>query len=415
MKYKIVLGTIGMLIAPAVLGQNITSPYSVLGIGDIDTKDAGRYFFAGSSSLARRDPGTYNFSNPASLSGLSYKTILMDVAMRGKVSKFLLPGEDTTSSPTRDLTIKRISLAFKVGERTGMAFGLRSYSSVNYLYRDNLAILDGNTAYTKYIEGNGGINQVYFSMGRALSKNFSAGITTALLFGALQRTTNYVSTDIELDIAKEERDLYTGAFFTGGLQYQSYGNTWKHQIGITGTITTGLKGQLTTTYYDAGYLIKKTLEDDREFKLPLSAGIGYSAIRKDKIVISAEVRYDHWKRQQVNYNRSYTAPAVRLSGGMEFLFKNPRSNNPSDRPYIGFGLTAENSYLRIRNSKLWDHSVTFGGGFSLTRNFSAYTGIELGEKGRSSLSQIKEKYTQFVLGIHIKDIWLGTKKFGRFD
>jgi hypothetical protein len=34
--------------------QNVTSPYSILGIGDVDTRDYGRFFGSGSASLARR-------------------------------------------------------------------------------------------------------------------------------------------------------------------------------------------------------------------------------------------------------------------------------------------------------------------------------------------------------------------------
>lgn len=44
--------------------QNVSSPYSVLGIGDYDTKDYGRYFATGNASISRRDADSYNFSNP---------------------------------------------------------------------------------------------------------------------------------------------------------------------------------------------------------------------------------------------------------------------------------------------------------------------------------------------------------------
>src|ERR1700761_2762784 len=103
-----------MLASVEVKSQNVTSPYSILGIGDIDTKDYGRDFITGSTSLARRDPFSYYFSNPASLTALPYKMMNFDIGMRGRVSTFNDPLTDSTTAASKDFAIKRITMAFKI-------------------------------------------------------------------------------------------------------------------------------------------------------------------------------------------------------------------------------------------------------------------------------------------------------------
>ncbi|MBL7725205.1 MAG: hypothetical protein JNK27_13725 [Chitinophagaceae bacterium] len=396
--------------------QNVTSPYSILGIGDIDNKDYGRYFISGNTAIARRDESSYNYANPASLSSLPLKTIHFDIVLRGRNSSFLIPGEDTSTSITKDFTVKRVALIFKLTQKTGIAVGLKQYSSVNYKFRNNEQILDGNTNYTKYVDGNGGINNVYLSAGTTAGKHFSAGLTASWLFGSLQRTTQYYSSAISLDIQKQENDFYNGLQLSGGIQYYSLpGKRWKHIIGITGSITTGLKGQLTSTYSEGDVVLNKEITDNREFKLPVSVGFGYSASKNNKLTISVEGNYYHWKYQKIDYKNSYTSPSLKVSAGIDYSFKQKIWQGVIEKSFVGMGISAENSYIRINGQKLWDYSLSFGGGINPLRSVSLYSGVELGIKGQKGTGQIKETYTQYVLGITIKDIWIGTKKYGRYN
>jgi hypothetical protein len=395
--------------------QNVTSPYSILGIGDIDTKDFGRYFSSGNASLARRDAGWYNFSNPASLTSLTFKTVLFDMAMRGRTSTFSSADVDTATSVTKDFIVKRVTMAFKVDKKMGIAFGLRPYSSVNYKFQHDQVILDGNTSYMKSIEGNGGINQVYFSSGLALKKRLSAGFTASWLFGSLQKTTTYSGSSISLNITKLESRSYYGGLFQGGLQYYSLpGKTWKHQLGVTGSVSTGLSGELKTEYTEDEVSIKTNTETVRRFKLPLSVGIGYSAVRDDKLTLSIEGNYYNWSYQKVDYANSYTYPAFRFSAGMDYAFKKKVSDFIFDRGYVSWGINIENSYLRLNKNKLWDYSFSLGGGIYITRQISLFTGLEVGKKGNKALEQIKENYSQYILGVTLKDLWLG-KRFKKYD
>ncbi|MET0636898.1 MAG: hypothetical protein ABWZ25_12785 [Chitinophagaceae bacterium] len=403
---------VSVIASAQLTAQNVTSPYSILGIGDIETKNAGRYFISGNTAISRRDPWAYNFSNPASLTGLPLKTMHFDLLIRGKISSFSFPDDDTATTPSKDLILRRISLAFKVTEKTGFAFGLQPYSTVNYKLNQNRVQLDNSTVYDKAVEGSGGLNQVYFSAGHVLGQQISAGITASYLFGSVQEDTRYYSS--YMDITRKRSDSYSGLLVQGGLQFYSKpGTRWNHVLGLTGSVGSKLNGQLSTEYSENSVVINKSLDDGSEFRLPLSAGVGYSATSPAGITLSIEGGYSHWTYQKVNYQNSYTYPTYKGGIGMEYSFKDARTHT-WERGFLGIGLNAENSYIRIEKQKLWDYSLSLGGGLNVSNNLSVYSGLELGQKGNKTNGQIRENYTQIVLGLTLKDLWLGTKKYGRY-
>lgn len=217
-QHKIIL-VILLLVATNTKAQNVSSPYSILGIGDIENNDYGRYSASGSASVSRREINYYNFSNPASLTVMPYKAINLDFGLRGRVSKFKLPGADTLTQPTKDFIVKRVTLAFKVTPKVAFAFGLKPYSSVNYKYLTSTALNDGNTDLIKSADGSGGLYQSYFSLAKSFGKHFSVGGTASWLFGSLHSTTEYYNSLIALDVIKTEDNFYNAAGILGGLQY----------------------------------------------------------------------------------------------------------------------------------------------------------------------------------------------------
>lgn len=394
--------------------QNVTSPYSILGIGDIETKEYSRYSGSGSAAAGRRDEQAYNFSNPASLTALPLKAMHLDIALRGRSSIFTL-SDGTRTSLSKDFSIKHTGIAFKLNEKTGVAMGLKPYSTVNFKFNAEAKILDGNTTYSKYTEGSGGINQFYLSAAHAFGKHFSAGITASWLFGSMERNVNYYSDAISLDITRTDHDFYTGALFRGGMQYYSSpARKWKHTIGLTASISTGLSGQLSSEYTESNSTIKQTITNGRRFSLPVSAAIGYSATRAQRLTLSAEASYNDWTRQTLAYKNSYTASAWRLATGMEYSFRQRSWAGLLEKSYVALGMNYERSYMRINNQPLDNYGFTFGAGIRPTGAVSLYSGMEIGVKGRNAGGLIRENFTQYVFGITVKDLWVGTKKYGRF-
>lgn len=405
-----------LLVFAAVNGnaQNISSPYSILGIGDIENDDYGRYSATGSAAVSRRENGFYNFSNPASLTVMNYKSINLDFAFRGKISQFKVPGVDTLSATTKDFIVKRITMAFKLTPTIGIAFGLKPFSSVNYQYNSIASITDGSAQYIKYTDGSGGIYQSYFSTAKQLNKHFSVGATASWLFGSLQNSTEYYNSNIGLDIIKSENKFYYGAGLQAGLQYYTAAEKkWKHTIGITGSVFSNLKGQNTVEYTENSTAIKTLQAEDISFKLPLSITAGYSAKNISGLGFHVQGSYQKWPVQKLAYRNSFVNNAYGLNAGVEY--SRMLKETPVESYYIGIGVKVEQSYLLVNNQRLNTYAVTFGGGKNLSRLIGVNGGFEVGRRGQFSSSQIQENYFRFSVGITVKDFWYGTKRFGRFN
>jgi hypothetical protein len=413
---NIAIACIVFLFAAHARAQNVSSPYSVLGIGDIETFDYGRYSASGAAAVSRREAGFYNFANPASLTAMPYKAVNLDFALRGRVSKFKLPGTDTFTLPSKDMVVKRVTLAFKVTPTVGFAFGIRPFSSVNYQYSATSAISDGSASLIKYTDGSGGINQTYFSIAKQIKKRLSVGATASWLFGALQNTTTYYNPGLGLDIIKSENNFYTAAGLQGGLQYQSLpAKKWQHSFGLTATAYTQLKGQNTTDYTESEVIIKTAEPVDIIFKMPVAVSAGYSIANKNGLSVNVQASYNKWPQQKVNYSNSFTSDAYGLNAGMEYSRKISNNSFTAEKYYVGWGIKMERSYLVINNNPLNDYAVTFGAGKNISRLISVNAGIEAGKKGTASFNQIRENYFQFNAGITLKDVWYGTKRFGRYN
>ena len=152
--------------------QSTTSPYSILGIGDMEQKDYGKFFGMASAAVALRSSSYVNLSNPASLTALDPNMINIDINGRWRSGKFLYNASDTLTAANHDAAIRRLSLTFRPGKIWGLSFGIKPYSSVNYLLSQRLSLQNGGSSnMIKSVTGSGGINQVYVANGFRINKN----------------------------------------------------------------------------------------------------------------------------------------------------------------------------------------------------------------------------------------------------
>ena len=403
------------LLTLTVQAQNVSSPYSILGIGDMETSEYGRFSAGGSAAVSRREPSYYNFANPASLTSLPYKNLYFDFGLRGKVSRYKQVGSDTFTSPSKDFVIKRVSLAFKVSPTTAFAFGVKPFSTVNFQYLSEASVSDGEASYQKFTEGTGGINQVYFAIGREIRSRLSVGATASWLFGSLQNSIEYYNPELGLDIIRNETNFYNAAGLQVGLQYYTKpGKKWQHTLGLTGTAYTKLSGEKTTNYEEYSTTIKTLAVEKVKANMPIAVTGGYSIGHRSGVSFHVQGDYYKWATTKLNYPNAYIKDAYALRAGFEYANRITNGANTIEKYYLALGGKIEQSYLVLNNNALTDYAITVGGGKNISRFLSINAGVEIGKRGSSSLKQIEESYTQFNIGLAVKDIWFGTKKFGRF-
>ncbi len=398
------------------IAQNVSSPYSTVGIGDLETTEYGRYSATGSASAARRDDGYYNFSNPASLTSLTYKNVNLNMFTRGRISKFKVPGVDTIAGPSKDFIVKSISLAYKVTPKSAFAVGLKPFSSVNYQYATNSSLNDENIDYIKYTDGSGGIYQTYVSLAREFGKHFSAGITGSWYFGSLHHSVEYYNSLLSLDVLQLQTDYYSGAGVQGGIQYYTdLKKKWQHNFGVTASLNSKLSGFNSTQYFENDTLFKKIKDKNVSFKMPANFSVAYSLFNKSGLSFHVQGDYQKWGNQQTGYSKIQIRDASGLSGGIEYSSRIKAGDYYYEKYYLALGVRTSQSYLVLNGNRVNDVAFTLGAGKNLSRIIGVNLSMEAGKKGLSSLNQIRENYFQFSLGLTLKDMWYGTRKFGRYD
>ncbi|HEX5150984.1 MAG TPA: hypothetical protein VFW07_06025, partial [Parafilimonas sp.] len=249
----------------------------------------------------------------------------------------------------------------------------------------------------------------------ALSKNFSAGVTVSYIFGSVQTNTIYSSDAIGLNIIRNEHNALNTPLFTGGLQYA--GKISKHisqQIGVIVTAPAILKGAYSAEYVTNDSTITTESKAADPVALPLQVGVGYALVINN-FTVSADYNFYNWKKQKVNYPNSYIYQAERFSTGIEYSFKRRVGLQMKEKYYLQAGFAYETGYIRIQNKPLNDYTWTVGAGNNVSRVLSYNLGLEFGRKGAGKYNQIRENYTQFVIGISFKDFWYNAAKYGRYQ
>lgn len=399
------------------LGQSTTSPYSILGIGDIETKDYGKFFGMGSASVALRSASYINTANPASLTALDPNMINIDINGRWHSGRFQYNASDTLTSSNNDAAIRRLSLTFRPSQVWGLSFGIKPYSSVNYLLSQNLGLQDGATSnITKTVTGSGGVNQVYIANGFRIGKHLSVGLTASYLFGSLTNTTNYLYRDLNMDITRKEYQELRAFQFQLGLQYSGKIGAYATQhFGITLSNPATLKGDFSTDYLVGDSLTKSTSKTGKSFSIPLQLGLGYALELNENMTFAAAYTYYDWQRQKLNYPNAYTDKAQQYALGFQYTTHKRIQGQMREKMFFQLGVSYNQGYIHLLGQSIDDMSATAGIGSNLTRLINCYLGIEVGRKGDISKGQIRENYTQVSVGVTVKEFWYNTKKLRLYD
>jgi len=386
--------------------QTVSSPYSIIGIGDIEQRNVSKYAGMASVSIAQRSPFYINTFNPASLTAMPKHMVLFEINGKGRTASFRVPGTDTATSSTKDFTAKRISFAYKVSEKTAFSFGLQPYSSVNYSFSSIQKLGADADAYLRTVTGSGGLNQAYISLARQLTKQFSVGVTSSYLFGSLNQKVNYYNSGLGLDITQDNNVYLRNFNFTGGLQYESSPEKKvQHRFGATATLPVNMLRSQSYKILEAGTdVTTEQITNTQPYNLPLKAGFGYSATFNKTVSLSADYTFQNWKNSTTPIANTSIIPSQRVAVGVEYGSIKKLDNYAFEKYFLQAGVFYENTYLKVAGNQLKDYGFTLGGGFNLGR-INVYGAYELGRKGNYKLQQIAENYSQFSLGITFKDIW----------
>ncbi len=394
----------------SVSAQNGTvSPYSAFGIGDlrgIRTVDnqsmGGLELFTDSIHI--------NLGNPAALGKLGLATYSGAVAR--KDVRMETNEEKQNTSVTN---MEYLSIAFPlIAQRSGIAFGLKPYSSVGYQLEDISFNSEGVQVLNEY-SGEGGLNQAFLSAGIRLLPGLQVGATVNYIFGQIMNKRVQVTEGIAYGTLDERQSDISGFDF-------NYALTYSHSLSAKHTLYTALRAHTQTNLVSEnqrrigtfvplnGNEIETSQVDlDRdnlrntEIKIPTTFTLGLGIGEEYHWMIGAEAGMQQFSKFSNPFldgdNISYEDASSYALGGY-WVPDHTDVDAYFNRVTYRAGVRLDNTGYVVNEKPISNFGITFGMGLPLGFEYSNLNlGFEVGRRGTTMNDLVRESYFKISLGI----------------
>ncbi|MGC4038014.1 MAG: hypothetical protein QM764_18775 [Chitinophagaceae bacterium] len=392
--------------------QNTNNPYSVYGIGDIDNGVYNRTSGMGGTGIAQKSSVFLIDNNPASIAGLYRSFIVGTMGATGQTNTFRGTPITSDNNNSKDFWIKRFALAVKINKFWASGFGFRQFSNVNYNLNGTRFIEGSADAYAITYQGDGGLNEYYWTNAVSLGKHFSIGVKSSFIGGSINQNETLNEASLTASISTKQQDYYRNFRFQGGFIYETLINkNWSASIGGKYAHKTGLiyDRTLTVTENSASVETNKYITGGT-FYLPQSFGGGIAVKHGYKSTYAVDYSYDDWSSLHVRGQGWQLTSSQRISAGAEFSsYRNDRGV-VVERRFYQVGAYYNNSYIQVRNTPINDWGVTVGMGGSLKNQFLYSLSLQGGVKGTTTQNLIKQTFVGVTFSVSYRDFLLSKGK-----
>ena len=384
--------------------QNTNSPYSVYGIGDIDYKMYNRTAGLGGTGLALRSSAYLINNNPAAIAGLTRSFYIFNAAVTGKTVQFSGTSVGSGNSTSKDFWIKGVSLSAKINKFWASSVGFSQLSNINYLFSGNKQVEGSTSQYLISYEGDGGINDYYWTNAFSIGKHFMIGVKSSFMAGPINQTENINDQNLSATIQSIQQDYYYHLRFEyGGIYYTPLNKTWDFSIGGKFSAKTNMPSDRTLTVIQNGTtLVNNQYVSSNSFSLPMTAGGGIAITHNKRSTLAADYVYENWAQTELKGNGWQAVNNNRISAGYEITrVVNKLGRLPVEKS-IQFGAYYNSGYLYVNNKQINDYGVTLGAAGNI-KNLLYNLSLNVGQRGTEAAGLIRENYFQLTLGLSYRD------------
>ena len=414
--------------------QNSVSPYSRLGVGDMQRKNYTSALGMGGATIGLKDSKNIDMSNPASYSNLFLTSFDLGVQFRFIQQEQAKPEVFVKNYQGN---IRYFSIGVPLKEWWGMAFGLQPYSYKGYNITNNRTAADGIDVVDNFV-GSGSMSQLYLGSGFKLLHNLSVGANASFLFGRLDEQNVTTLEGNIFNTWQLENISVRGLSFDFGAQYQiDLGKDKQIGLGVAYTNKANLNATLTRDLFvasNSGTPIDSlngngeqegtvTLPSELKFglsfgkKTSLDANYAWAISADFELYNGSEFRGVSGRQGLTNGYRfefgGYIVPAL----SFEELAK--RNKFASLIEYRLGGFYGETPY-QIDGQQVGEYGISFGVGLPVRHKNLApgeqkasmiNIGGILGSRGSLDNGLIRETYLNIYLGIRLNDKWFIKYKY----
>lgn len=425
-----------MLFPVAALAQtssiNAFSPYTMYGIGELNTPGTLPMRSMGGVGVAMRSGGVVNLLNPAAYSVAPQKTFLFNFGLEGQ-NYYNAQQLDGVSKSTSYNTFNFHDIAFQMplAKKLGLGFSLSPYSSTGYRISgehpfDASDPVWGNVGRVGYsYAGEGDVTEVKLGVGWELFKNFSVGVALQYYWGDINRTFSMTPTSTVGDgtfLTLTGTDNYGISSFKGqvGIQWNVVKNARRIlTFGAAYDFGGDLNPTLTTTISGNDSFSSQIKNDTTHLalRLPrqLQAGLFYQTSRW---TLGLDYVYQGWgSRNSLTEFTGVTAVGVEpfevaytdthtIKAGVEFVPNRSDVRHFLKRLAYRAGVRYGDYNQTFGGHRLSQYAVTCGVGIPV--KLWAVSGIDIGfEYGRRGynvaerIGLVRQQYFKFAVGFSL--------------
>ncbi len=395
MKYFFLL--ILLLVKGFCISAQINSLYSSYGLGIIQIRDNNMYSGMGGVGIALKSGLTINDLNPASYSGINSEQLMMELALKGTMHKYI---SGSTHVGGNYFTIDKAALGINLFDKVGTVVGLKRYSQVSYKSMVEKELEGSESAIGDFIEGNGGINMFYIGNGISLGKHLSLGVTGGYMFGTIRRVDEMV-TEAGYTTKFENNVFHNNLYWNAGLQYDL--NIGKSNLTIGGMIQPQIELNRVRDFYIKNssdeILFSSENQSIENFNYPLQWGSGI-ALKNKKSTFSVDMIAQKWKEVQYRGSNFYAQDFINYAFGYKYTKERKTWYGITEGASFMAGVQYENGYLVIKGQQYPSMLVSMGLTLpSLNRGLVYSMVFRAGQRGISSTSGFKEKFFDLTFNI----------------
>ncbi|MCB0494807.1 MAG: hypothetical protein KDC79_01610 [Cyclobacteriaceae bacterium] len=415
------VGVIALFIVGGKSFAQVTfSPYSSIGIGDIQDPNTAAKFGMGGLGISNGTYYSLNIVNPA----LLYKNqvALFSAALLAESKNISQDGFETYKVGSGQLN--HMAVAFPlISGKLSTSLVLSPYSAVNYNVTYQAPIDGHPTDSVSYVtKGDGGIDQLALSIGGELFKGFSVGVRASYLFSSVRKeSASYIPFDGSnyYVVTYNERLSFQDFLFGVGLAYSQ-------QVGESAVnfgLTYDLKTDLSSKYFaridqenaTGSTIFGDTLANDISViqKIPSKLGLGISYKYKNMWVAGIDYTTQDWEisKDPVSGNSLYKKREKFVVGG-EITPDVASVNNYLKRITYRVGASYTKTPYFVQETQITDFGINFGLSVPVVRFSSLDFGFQFGNRGTLSNNLIKENYFRVYFGVSFNDNrWFLRPKF----
>jgi hypothetical protein len=381
------------------------SYYNSNGLGDIKYFTNAQAIGMGGTLIAVVDQFQINVLNPAALTFIPLTRLSGDF-----IHEAIWSQAQQANGFVKYTNLNGISLAIPLKtEKLVTSISIIPSSKIDYEYSVPDTI--NSFGYDKRIKASGGLNNISFGFGLAITKNIYWGNYLHVNFGKIQQTwsADFVS-DLFWDANNRLTRRMWGINWTGGLIIRPTSHLF---LGAIYSSKYKLNyNEQTDNFTQQGsliYTIDKFKTDDLKTTIPELWGLGASYILEQKYRLSTDFLYQPWSdftsenSFASNYNNSY-----RLGFGIEML---PNTKNMLAKYYERMSYRVGYFYHQLNfqdknGSNVTEYGINVGAGFPYYGNWGRVdVALRFGQRGNLSSNPVKENIFQIFVSVSGGEKW----------